>query len=232
MNKLTQLLTALALITSAAPHTAKSETLPAASWTQNGTGTSGTYSDGIGTISINGYQPYFDFSCPTCFSGPTAGDISLTYWFEVLGPANASVPVDFLVNATGAVDRGGTTISATLGSNPAINACTAGPPYGGCPSPYPWPPISVSASQLYYALTNTPTQITLTGRFFLGCCGDGYFGGGTATGAADAAVQLDPSVTTAGYTIEYSPVPLPAVGWLLGPAFGVLGYRKRRVLGN
>jgi hypothetical protein len=201
---------------------ASGEALPSATLLEQGSGNSVSYSGGNASISYDGTGP----SSP----GGASGSISLTYWIEVVGPANVSVPIDFLSNgtATASNQKTSSAVTASFGTNPSLDAC-ANSGAGPCA-----PNTFFSGLHQYTIATNVPVEVQLTGSWFSGCCGDGVFGGGQAHGFANSFVEVDPTFGLSGYTLQWSAdlspasVPEPSTYALMLGALGLVAFLARR----
>jgi hypothetical protein len=182
------------------------------------------YVDGKGSISIAG-------SNVSPFGTQLSFGVTLTYFVEVMGPQNVSVPVDFMASGSTITssdfdDIATANASFNGASTPAI--CAGG---GNCNGP-----LSASfAGPYHYSVTaNTPIQVQLSA---VGTVGVLAGGGATFSAAVDPSVVIDSSFTDAGYSVIFSPdlapapAPLPDADWLLLGglgAFAGLGITRRR----
>lgn len=175
------------------------------------------FADGKGSLSFSG-------SNVTPYGTQLSTGGLLTYYAEVVGPANITVPVDFLVSGSATTSTSyddEAYVWASLGANAQISACAGG---GNCNGPLS---SSFGGSYSYSVPTNTPIQIQMQVQGLVGILAGP---GATFTATVDPSVVLDPSFNTPGYSVIFSadlspppPVPVPAAGWLLLSGIGGLG---------
>jgi hypothetical protein len=210
---------AFAALTVILAASADAQALPDATVTQTGTGTTASYADGVGQIAFDGFGPP---GTPPLFDmNPTAGSASVTFWIDVVGPANVQVPVDFFASGLVGPPLGSfglDTVTATLGSNPPLYAYTHG---RSVPNPLGNQQWSFSGPSAYDVMTNTPVPVQLSASWLVHGFGDGYYGGGEVTGSVTAWVAITSAWEQLGYTLVSSAppasVPEPATyGLMLG----------------
>jgi hypothetical protein len=196
----------------------EAQALPDAVVSQSGSGMTVAYQGGAGQISINGLGPT---AAPPDYIMQTSGSATVTYWIEVVGPANVEVPITFMAsgatpNVTGVP---GVLVTATLGSNTALYAYTLR--RNDLPNSIGPPAASFGGSYVYQVMTNTPIPVQLAATWVSGGLGDGYYGGGTITGSVSASESIAASWSQLGYSVVSSAaavsVPEPATyGLMLG----------------
>ncbi len=179
---------------------AVAQTLPNAAVVQSGTGVSSSYANGTGSISISAVGPGLP-------PNGVSGSATLTYWIEITGPSNITVPLD--LTAAGTADAiqanaANVTVTATVGSNTTLTACGSGGESFCADGGLPGSGQSFNQTLVYEVPTNTPIQVQLTGNWDIDCCGDGYFGGATATGSITTSLAIDASFKKKGYALFVS----------------------------
>jgi hypothetical protein len=141
---------------------------------------------------------------------PNGGSASVTYWIEVLGPANVQVPVDLLAGGSTNQAGGysGSMVTASLGSYPLLAACYANGA-GLCNDPNSSASLSSTA---YEVQANTPVQVQIAAVWnAASCCADGNYHGGTVSGSVSASAAIAAAWDQLGYTLisSASPIAVP-----------------------
>ena len=171
--------------------------LPYASISQQGIGVSSGYSDGRGSISIYGVSHGTNLYSEL-------GSGSVTYWMEVVGPANTNIPVEFSVlGRTALMDKSSAaarvSISAALGSNTALAACSS----GGQSQPCNAPASFLGEKRVYNVPSNTPIEIQLNASWDVACCIGAHSGDETAQASVTTNVAIDHPFRKRGYRIVF-----------------------------
>jgi hypothetical protein len=170
------------------------------------------------------------------YEGPVLADASMTYDFEVIGPsgtANIGIAAAGLMSSSNggpfnagpytAFPNGSASLSVVVPNVVSVVSESL------CNYECPNPSNSWAVNGTYAVPTNTLIQVSESVSLNLNgvTTNSGYLA------QADPTLTLDPSNSAAdGYSIVYSPnltpVPLPASGWLLLGALGVLGCMARK----
>jgi len=174
-------------------------------------------------------------------------DSSVRYYFEIVGPANTSVPVDFDEAGAAAASPTGSTASASIefSANTGFAAYVACASLGGVPNPNPSCDGAPSASQGSFSVNSSGnlTSDVEYGVTLLAQC-DAASDGGTVpptvsscTAFVEDPITIDPSFANASeFSIEFSPNPpittpepstLPMLGVGMAGLVGVFYSRKR-----
>jgi len=197
-------LTVLAAHTAAAipiPNAAFNDNLPAGSFSWECTTQSCVYG---GPLTLSQYYAGGTGSMAIAGSNisPYGTQLSsggmLTYYAEVVGPENISVPVDFIVSGSASTSSSFDDVAsahADFNGN-GIGVCAGG---GNCNGPTS---ASFGGSYLYSVMANDPFQIQL---IVTGLVGDLAGNNATFSAEVDSSVTIDSSFTTAGYSMIFSP---------------------------
>jgi hypothetical protein len=158
-----------------------------------------------------------------------AGGGTIVFYFEVTGPANVSVPLDF--SASGSTSASGTNVSAAaqaFSAGGAFYACSgAGSGAASCANGSGGVlPSAFGGTKIFNLTTNTLSDIEVV------VSGGSTLGSGTWSASVDPQISIDPSFTQSGYALvvspDVNPVPLPSTAWLLISGIGALGMFARR----
>ena len=199
------------------------------SGTVNGSGCNGD----MGCESSTGFASYSGGTAASSSgSGTTTGSNPanaaasgiVTYFYEVVGPANVSVPL--LFTASGSTSASGTEaigqVQAFSGGG-AFYACSGtGPSLASCLVSGSYLPTSFSGTIPFSVTTNTLADIELIST------GSSTLGTGSFSAMGSVQIGFAPGFTTPGYTLELtgesiSSVPIPATFALLLSGIGLMG---------